>query len=152
MSHRLTQPTASVFGSLAAIARGEQTLGPELCVPAFRPVCPYRDTSAVSSDEDPAIRCVPDSPGPLSTVLLPQSEWASDTALSRFTTIGYAKAPHLCMAGNGHSRLDDGLVAMRRGPRAALTRGANARSRIGTTVLLMALRLGTAHANLGDRL
>ena len=95
MSHRLTQPTASVFGSLAAIVRGEQTLGPELCVPAFRPVCPYRDTSAVSNDEDPAIRSVPDSPGPLSTVLLPQSEWASDTALSRFTTIGYAKAPHL---------------------------------------------------------
>ncbi len=45
MSHRLTRLTASVFGSLATIVRGKQTLGPELCVPAFRPVCLYRDTS-----------------------------------------------------------------------------------------------------------
>ncbi len=45
MSHRLTRLAASVFGSLATIVRGKQTLGPELCVPDFRPVCPYRDTS-----------------------------------------------------------------------------------------------------------
>jgi hypothetical protein len=45
VGHRLTRLAASVFGSLATIVRGKQTLGPELCVPAFRPVCLYRDTS-----------------------------------------------------------------------------------------------------------
>jgi len=45
MGHILTRLAASVFGSLATIVRGERTLGPELCVAAFRPVCLYRDTS-----------------------------------------------------------------------------------------------------------
>jgi hypothetical protein len=81
MSHPLTRLAASVFGSLATIVRGERTLGPELCVPAFWPVCLYRDTSnSFPNDKDPAIRSIPDSPGLLSTVVFPQSEDASESA------------------------------------------------------------------------
>ena len=81
MGHRVTRLAASVFGSLATIVRRERTLGPELCVPAFRPVCLYRRHVQFSNEKDPAIRCLPDSPGLVSSVVFPWSGEASENDL-----------------------------------------------------------------------